>query len=86
MPLQDDSDFLIDSSNWRMQVLKKCQPPKSKDDVVCMLGNSEGDTHRVFMDIRPEDTGKTIATSQCFILFKNVDLYIANNFIVFRCI
>lgn len=45
-----------------MQVLKKYEPPQSKKDVIAMLGDSEGDTHRVFMDIRPEDTGKTIST------------------------
>lgn len=50
-----------------MKALKKYEPPKSKQDVICMLSDTEGDTHRVFMDIRPEDVGKTISTSQCFI-------------------
>lgn len=44
-----------------MNVLNKYLPPKSKIDVLDMLGNTEGDKHRVFMDIRPEDHGKTIS-------------------------
>lgn len=44
-----------------MKVLKKYEPPKSKEDVICMLGDTEGDTDRVFRDISPEDIGKTIS-------------------------
>lgn len=51
-----------------MKVLKKYEPPKTKEDVIRMLGDTEGDTHRVFMDIGPKDIGKTISVGQSAIM------------------
>lgn len=49
-----------------MKILNKYEPPKSKEDVICMLGDTEGDKHRVFMDIGPKDIGKTISVGKYF--------------------
>lgn len=47
--------LIIDSSIERMDTFHKFSPPKSKEDVIKMLGDQSGKEHNVFRDNAGED-------------------------------
>ncbi|XP_017779046.1 PREDICTED: uncharacterized protein LOC108564492 [Nicrophorus vespilloides] len=78
LEIQQIKGFVIDSAEARLDALKTFKPPKSKNDVIEMLGDQSGIKYRVFQDFGPDDVVKTIAVGIFDCKEKTLSLYADN--------
>lgn len=57
---------IIDSSNERHSTFAKFKTPKSKDDVIQMLGDQSAKEHTVFRENGSAEFIKTVAVGKTF--------------------
>lgn len=50
LPIQEVSGPIVDSSNERHRVFAEFKPPKSKEDVIQMLGDQSAPVYTVFSE------------------------------------
>ena len=55
---------IIDSSNHRMEAIKKHPSPKNRQDVINILSDQTDNDYRLFQEFGPEDYVKTIAVGE----------------------
>lgn len=64
LPMEEVGGAIVDSSNDRMTTFTKAfDPPKSREDVIQMLGDTSSKGHRVFRD-EPDAFIKTICVGE----------------------
>lgn len=61
LPIKEVTGLIIDSSVERLEVFSKMCSPKTKEDVIKMLGDQSGRRHPVFRENGTRDIIKTIA-------------------------
>lgn len=61
LPIEEVTGPIIDSSNERHTTFGKFKAPKSKDDIIQMLGDQSAREHTVFRENGGEEFIKTIA-------------------------
>lgn len=69
LPIEEVGGLIVDSSNDRMATFTKSfDPPKSRKDVIEMLGDTSSKGHRVFRD-EPDAFIKTICVGKSIHIF-----------------
>lgn len=62
LPIEEVTGLIIDSSNDRMETFCSFPAPRTKDDVIKMLGDRSGKRHCVFWESNKDDEPvKTVA-------------------------
>lgn len=61
LPIEEVTGLIIDSSNDRMETFCSFPAPKTKEDVINMLGDRSGKRHCVFWENNGEEPVKTVA-------------------------
>lgn len=61
LPVEESGQLILESSIDRMEKLREFPRPKSRSDVINMLGDESHKRHRVFCDSAPDSLVKTIA-------------------------
>lgn len=61
LPVQEVTGLIIDSSEDRMATFCSFPPPKTRDDVIKMLGDRSGKRHCVFWESHNDEPVKTVA-------------------------
>lgn len=61
LPVEETGGLIADSSEDRMDTFCKFSTPKTKDDIIQMLGDQTGKRHQVFRENGGEEFIKTIA-------------------------
>lgn len=61
LPVEETGGLIADSSEDRMDTFCKFAVPKTKDDIIQMLGDQTGKRHQVFRENGGEEFIKTIA-------------------------
>lgn len=69
LPIQEVTGPIIDSSNERHEVFSRFGVPKSKVDVINMLGDQSGKNHTVFRENGGQEFIKTVAMGKLIYLF-----------------
>lgn len=87
LQIQEVTGPIIDSSIERHEVFSKFGAPKTKCDVVKMLGDQSGNVHTVFRENGGDEFIKTIAAGIAIDTVRRIIIAIQLLlFLIFRCI
>lgn len=73
LPVKENNKLALDSSNERLQTFAKYPKPKTKEDVIKMLGDQSAKVHMVFRENGGKDIIKTIAVGMCLETIKRTN-------------
>lgn len=69
LPVEEVTGLIIDSSNDRLETFCSFPAPKTRQDVINMLGDRSGKRHCVFWESHKEEPVKTVAVGMWSPLF-----------------
>lgn len=76
LPVEETGGLIADSSEDRMNTFCQFSVPKTKDDIIQMLGDQSGKRHQVFRENGGEEFIKTIAVGNVSSKIKQVHFII----------
>lgn len=68
LPIEEVTGPIIASSNERHEAFDKFKSPKSRNDVIQMLGDQSAKEHAVFRENGGDEFIKTIAVGKCIMV------------------